>query len=257
MAMRRIGTAAVYVAFCLVFLVMGYAARRAALTGDGSVAFADDGDSGRPGSYEVYATTSTVEGRDVGDVLIGGIVVIRLGATAGLSGYERAKKVAGRLREAVNAGAREGDFAISRSENGPVVRTPRAIIVTVNPSDADIAGTTREATAERWIGSIGTALHREARPDGYRGRDEWSPSEQYDSKWVPIVSVLRGVRLGVARVEGPTSRVRRVQAVAQLETDFRKIVDIEVYVPISTQEPGRTLDRVQGCSVTGIGDFRL
>ena len=87
--------------------------------------------------------------------------------------------------------------------------------------------------------------------------EEWQPEEPYKDKIVPIVSFGEGARLGIARVNGPQSAVDQVQAVAQLETSYKDYVDIEIYVPISTKVPGRTLDRVQGVGVTGVGDLRI
>ena len=86
---------------------------------------------------------------------------------------------------------------------------------------------------------------------------EWVPEEPYEDKYVPILSILRGVRVGVARVNGPRSKVAMTQAVGQLELKFRDVLDIEVYIPISTKEPGKTLARVQSVGVTGLGDLKL
>jgi len=85
----------------------------------------------------------------------------------------------------------------------------------------------------------------------------WQSPEPYKNKIVPIVSVLEGIRIGVARINGPQSAVDQVQAVAQLETHYRDMVEIDVYVPISTKVPGQTLARVQGVGVTGLGDYRF
>ena len=86
---------------------------------------------------------------------------------------------------------------------------------------------------------------------------DWQPPEPYKNKIVPVISVLAGIRIGVARVNGPQSAVDQVQAVAQLETHYRDLVEIDVYVPISTKLPGQTLARVQGVGVTGLGDYRF
>ncbi len=87
--------------------------------------------------------------------------------------------------------------------------------------------------------------------------EEWQPSEPYKDKIVPIISIGEGKRIGVARINGPSSKVAQVQAVAQLETSYKDMLDIEIYVPISTKVPGRTLSRIQGVGVTGVGDLRL
>ena len=48
-----------------------------------------------------------------------------------------------------------------------------------------------------------------------------------------------------------------VQAVAQLETNWKDHLDIDVFIPVSTKVPGKTIDRVKGCGVTGLGDFKF
>ena len=63
--------------------------------------------------------------------------------------------------------------------------------------------------------------------------------------------------MGVARVNGPRSKVKLVQAVAQIETHFKDFVEIDVYLPISTNVPGEKLDIVKGAAVTGLGDIEL
>ena len=69
--------------------------------------------------------------------------------------------------------------------------------------------------------------------------------------------MLEGVKLGVARVNGPTSQVHLAQAVAQLETHWKDFLEIDVYIPISTKVPGKTIDRVKGVGVTGLGDIEI
>jgi hypothetical protein len=86
---------------------------------------------------------------------------------------------------------------------------------------------------------------------------QWQPPEQYDQKYVPIISLLQGTRIGVARVNGPHSRVTLTQAVAQFSIVFGDYVDIDIYVPVSTRETGLPVSRVQGVGVTGVGDLRL
>ena len=51
--------------------------------------------------------------------------------------------------------------------------------------------------------------------------------------------------------------MEQVQAVAQLETSYKDMLDVEVYIPISTKVPGQTLSRIQGVGVTGVGDLRI
>jgi len=86
---------------------------------------------------------------------------------------------------------------------------------------------------------------------------DWVPPEPYDQKNVPILSVGEGIRVGMAQVKGPKSRVDKVKAVALLETHFKNTLEIEIYVPISTSVPGKTLARVQGVGVVGVAMFQV
>lgn len=87
--------------------------------------------------------------------------------------------------------------------------------------------------------------------------EDWTPPEPYDQKNVPIVSVGEGIRVGMAQVKGPKTRVAQVKAVALLETNFRRALEIEIYVPISTSVPGKTLARVQGVGVVGVAMYQV
>jgi len=86
--------------------------------------------------------------------------------------------------------------------------------------------------------------------------DRWY-AEQYGDKWVPILSVPDGIRIGGARVNGPKHDLSRVQAVAQIETPWENTLEIDIYVPISTKGPSDFLNRVQGVGVTALADFDL
>lgn len=85
----------------------------------------------------------------------------------------------------------------------------------------------------------------------------WRPSERYEDKYVPIISLADGTRLGVARVNGPRSRVAFTDAVIRFSIKFMDVMDIDVYVPVSTRRPSERLIRVQGVGVTGLGDIKL
>ena len=85
----------------------------------------------------------------------------------------------------------------------------------------------------------------------------WRPTEPYGDKDVPIISLGRGIRVGVARVSGPESKLGLVKAVAQIESRLAKFGDVEIYVPISTEVPGKTIDRINECAVVGLADLKL
>lgn len=87
--------------------------------------------------------------------------------------------------------------------------------------------------------------------------EDWTPPEPYDQKNVPIVSIGEGIRVGMAQVKGPRSRVAQVKAVALVETSFKRALEIEIYVPISTSVPGKSLARVQGVGVVGVAMYQV
>lgn len=257
--LRSAGTAVVLVglvamAFCAGALLRGVAGT----TPD--MAFADDG------AATVSNRTAEVDGAQVGEVLINDDVVMRLRATVGgMAPGERAMIVAGRLQTwlAEPAGY---DLSVLEMEDGTAAISAGAVtIVTVVPGDAEPIDSTALDLANDWRNLIYIALGMEPAPVEEPGTvegtvdesGEWVPSEPYRDKIVPILSVLSGIRVGAARVNGPESRVRLVQAVAQVEGDFRGVLEIDVYVPISTRVPGSSLQRVQGVGVTALGDLRL
>ncbi len=84
------------------------------------------------------------------------------------------------------------------------------------------------------------------------------PNRSFATKVVPIISVGTGAYVGVAQVMGKPDLVKRVQAVAQIESNFAgRQVRIRVLVPISTRNPGKRLERVEGVGISGLLDIRL
>jgi hypothetical protein len=83
------------------------------------------------------------------------------------------------------------------------------------------------------------------------------PPEPSGEKNAPIISVGRGVQVGIAKVKGPKSRVAQVQAVALLETKYKNVLELDIYVPIATKQPGKSLARVQGVGVVGLARYKV
>lgn len=79
------------------------------------------------------------------------------------------------------------------------------------------------------------------------------------TKVVPILSIGDGGYLGAVQVTGPAKLVKKVQAVAQLEGNFRAIggVRLRALVPVSTKTPQRGISRIEGVGVSAIIDFKL
>jgi hypothetical protein len=258
--LRSVGKAAALVGLIVAAFAIG-AIVRGALGTTPDVVFAEDG-----AAVSVTNRLATIDGAAVGEVLIGEEVVMRLRATlGGLTPDERAMVVASRLLGWANASDRYELSVLEIDDGMAVINAGENSITTVGIGDAEPISTTPLDLANDWRNNILIALGEAPQPadevaDATAPADdtgEWVPEEPYRDKIVPIISVLEGIRIGAARVSGPESKVRTVKAVAQLETDFRRFLEIDVYVPITTEKPGKTIDRVQGVGVTALGDLRL
>lgn len=209
------------------------------------------------------AVTHVVSGTG-GEVAIDGSVVIRMRAPAG--GYspdERAEIIRERLRVLVGAGIEPEGVYAGMMRGFPAVMAGESLIITADAEHARMNRSSQAQLAEEWATRVAAALGGEpgeselAPPPAAPGDGEWVPAEPFDDKDVPIISLGRGKRVGMARVTGPTSKVKLVQAVVQIESNLQKFGDVEVYVPISTEVPGSTLDRVNECAVVGLADIGL
>ncbi|MFN7016023.1 MAG: hypothetical protein ACK4P5_02485, partial [Fimbriimonadales bacterium] len=77
------------------------------------------------------------------------------------------------------------------------------------------------------------------------------PDKDFATKVVPIISAGNGAYIGAAQVMGKPELVRKVQAVAQVEGDFMgREVRLRALIPISTKNPQRKIDRVEGVGVS-------
>jgi hypothetical protein len=212
----------------------------------------------------VSARPVTMNGTEMGEVLVNGIVAIRVRTTAGgTPPYRRAEIVAYRLNAMMADGANPADIRAARLRGYATVMLENTVLITVDREHADLNRTTPFDLAQVWAMELRNAFGVEdtAPPEQGEGSESkgvtWKPAEPYKDKIVPILSLGRGKRVGAARVNGPQSKVRDVNAVAQLETDFKDFVEIEVYVPVSTEDFDKDLGRVQGVGVTGVGDYRF
>lgn len=216
-------------------------------------------ESGKERKSELSVTSKgiTVNGKEVGVVIVNKEEVMRLQASSGGNDPgQRAHVVALRVNGLMKANTSPRSIHIGTSQGNPVIQSGSQPIVTVFPGDASGTGRSQDRLAREWGADLSRQMRRYYSSSGAKV-EEWTPEEPYDEKWVPIVSVLEGLKIGGARVNGPRSKLRTVQAVAQLETHFKDYVEIDVYLPISTKVPGKRLDIVSGCAVSGFGDIDL
>lgn len=216
----------------------------------------------------------------------------------GFTAAERATIIAERLRDWVSGSFSPYDIKVRQGDYGAAeLRAHGNMIVTVNPQEAAALGSTATGLANAWRDNImlalgvahanlpeydtgaetpGTAVaeggeqvpaagegvaaggEQAAGQQGGQETAAWTPAEEYTDRIVPIISVAEGTKIGVARVNGPRSRVDLVEACAQVETHLQDFLEVDIYVPITTNEPGPGgLNRVQQVGVTALGDIEL
>ncbi len=255
------------------------AALRHALPVGVSVVHADETTAAAYDGPWAMAERQIVGNEERGAIRVGDQAVLEIQTSAGgLTGYERSLIVAKRLNDALVAGVKADEIHAGSASGMSVLQAGNTVLITVNAQEAERQLTTVSGLAATWAQALGRALggtpsphdspapitpapttptadNDEVEPTPVEGN--WTPPEPYKDKIVPILSVLEGVKIGAARVNGPTSKVDQVQAVAQLETDYEKLLRISVYVPISTAVPGSKLARVQGVGVTALADLRI
>lgn len=210
------------------------------------------------------ATAREIQSGDssVGEVLIGSSVVFRIRTFAGgLSPYERADKVAGRLDKMIANGVQAKDVKTGVVNGMDVVMVGDEMVVTADKAHADANGTTPVKLARQWAGNLQKALGGEVTSepveDPKPGQEAKPESVPTATKIVPIISVGSGLRIGGAQVTGPKEYIAQVKAVAQIEGDFRDVVRARVLVPVSTEDIVQKLSRVPQTSVTALVDIKL
>ena len=203
-----------------------------------------------------------LNGGEVGEVTMADDVLLRIRTAAGgYSADQRAVIVADRLQQMVTAGLQPDQVHAGTMGGSSVVMAGDQLIVTADRAHARLNDTAPDDLAIAWAENIANALGGEpgepqlvaSSPEA----SEWRPAEPYQHKDVPVLSMGRGLRAGMARVAGPQSKVGQVQAVAQLESRLGDFGDVEIYVPISTKVPGKSLDRVNECAVVGLADLKI
>lgn len=197
-------------------------------------------------SQEVVAREATIAGRQVGEILVGDQIVVRIRTSAGgFSPYQRAQEVAQRIQR-VTATSMPSTIVMRRVNGQYAVVADGTLLVTAGPAEAQLNGMTTAGLANFWALRISSAL-------GVRSGDA-TPTSQ---KIVPIISLGSGLRVGGALVAGASSRLSEVVAVAQIEGTFQGSVRIRALVPVSTTNVVSNIERVPETAVIGLVDIKL
>lgn len=110
------------------------------------------------------------------------------------------------------------------------------------------------------IGGIGLLVDRFG-PEinkAFNKIQDFDASEAQLTKVVPILSVSgKGKNIGAAQVMGPRSAVAKVTAVAQVETDFARVVRLRAMIPVESKNVVNNIRRVKGVGVSGLIDVKI
>ncbi len=80
---------------------------------------------------------------------------------------------------------------------------------------------------------------------------------QEATKVVPIISVGKALYVGAAQVVGPKDKVNQVQAVAQIEGDFKGgMFRVKALIPVTERGKITNLQRVQGVGISAVIDVK-
>ena len=80
---------------------------------------------------------------------------------------------------------------------------------------------------------------------------------EYGTKVVPVISVGTGKEAGAVQIMGPRDAVQKVQACAQLETNFRPLgMRLRGLIPISSKNV-KEIRRVPGVGISGLIDVKI
>lgn len=228
----------------------------------------------------------------VGAVYVNGRLVIRLrDSRQGGRGTAQAEAVARRLND-LNADRVLTAEALQVKEvgNSAIIVAGDDLIVAVDPEQARLASSTPLGLARVWRDHLRAALGEGAsglQAPGEKappregdhtavvstGRGETAlrqergsqvrlallgqPEEETRTKIVPILTVGSSLRVGVAQVTGPVSRVDEVKAVARLDTDYKDAVRIAILVPVASENVVSNIRRVPKVSISAVGDLKL
>jgi hypothetical protein len=203
----------------------------------------------------------------VGQVYVNGRLVMRLRATPQEgSGASQAEAIARRLNALNARGELTADSLQVRTRgNHAMLLANETLIASVTPQQARAAGSLPLNLAQSWRNNLAQAFQTGGNSIEDRGGTAvrtqpvalQRPAEESRSKIVPILTVGSSLRVGVAQVTGPVSRVDEVKAVARLDTDYKDAVRIAILVPVASENVVRNIQRVPQVSVSAVGDLKL
>ncbi len=82
-------------------------------------------------------------------------------------------------------------------------------------------------------------------------------TSQFATKVVPIISVGDGREVGAVQIMGPNSAVKKVQAVAQIESKFSPLgMRFRGLIPVATKHI-TSIKRIPGVGISGLLDFKI
>jgi hypothetical protein len=213
------------------------------------------------------AREQTSGSHSMGLVHVNGRLVMRLRDTAyGGSGAGQAETVARRLNELNGRGAlRPEELTVQRRGNDALLLADGSLVVSVDPQQARASGSIPLNLAQSWRNNLALALQERSPGQSASGGTApraqpvalQRPAEETRSKIVPILSVGSALRVGIAQVRGPVSRIDEVKAVARFDTDYKDAVRIAVLVPVASENVVSNIRRVAQVSVSAVGDLEL
>lgn len=204
----------------------------------------------------VSSRTTILNNQEVGEVLMGNTVVIRIrGNVGGFTPGERAQIVASRLMNSLSLGLTANDVRTERISNQYALYLGNNLLVTADPHVAQSQGLTAAQLAGAWQNNLQTAMRAAGLPVVAGSQETFPAWTDPGNKIVPILSAgTPGVQLGAAQVVGPKERIDQVKAVFQVDVEFQRAARIHVFVPSSSLTG---LNRVQGTAVSALLQYTV
>lgn len=205
---------------------------------------------------QVTSRAATINNMQVGEVLVGDNVVLRIHQSAGgLTPVQRAGVVANRLSTSLAQGNTINNVQVGQLNGQAVLMMGNDLLITADRGEANLNNSTPVGLAVAWQRNLQTAFNPGGVTTTVAGSQEsWPAWTNPTTKIVPIIELGTQASLGFAQITGPSERVSQVKAVLQLSAVFEKTARIFAFVP-SSELTG--LNRVQGVAVTALLQYTL